>query len=120
MFKIADLMVTPLICIDAQSTIEQAAILLGEKRISSLVVKDNDDHVGILTKSDIITKSVAKGLDPKTTKIASIMSKPLFKMDHYYPPKQANEFMQKKKIKHLVITDSGKAVGILTLRDMVS
>lgn len=120
MFKIADLMVTPLICVDAQSTIEQAAIMFGEKRISSLLVTDNDDHVGILTKSDVINKLVAKGLPPKTTKVSDIMSTPLYKMDHYYPPKQANEFMQKKRIKHLVITDSGKAVGILTLRDMVS
>ena len=120
MFKIADLMVTPLISIDAQSTIEQAALLFGEKRISSLIVKDGDDYVGILTKSDVINKLVAKGLPPKTTKVNDIMSSPLYKMDHYMPPKQANEMMQKKGIKHLVVTDSGKAIGILTLRDMIS
>lgn len=120
MFKIADLMVSPLICIDSQSTIEQAAILIGENKVSSLVVKYNEDHVGILTKSDIINKLVAKGLDPKTTKVDDIMSKPLYKMDHYLPPKSANELMQKKSIKHLVVTDSGKAIGILTLRDMIS
>ena len=120
MFKIADLMVTPLICIDSQSTVEQAAILFGEKRVSSLLVKENDDYVGIITKSDVITKLVAKGLPPKTTKVADIMSTPLYSMDHYLPPKQANDLMQKKGIKHLVVTDSGKAVGILTLRDMIS
>jgi len=120
MFKIADLMVSPLICIDAQSTVEQAALIFGEKRISSLVVTENDDHVGILTKSDVINKLVGKGLPPKTTKVADIMSTPLYKMDHYMPPKSANELMKKKAIKHLVITDLGKAVGILTLRDMIS
>ena len=120
MFKIADLMVSPLVCIDSQSTVEQAAILFGENKISSIIVKDNEDHVGILTKSDIINKLVAKGLSPKTTKIDAIMSKPLFKMDHYLPPKSANELMKKKRIKHFVVTDSGKAVGILTFRDMTS
>lgn len=120
MDKIADFMVSPLIYIDAQSTVEEGAIVFSGKNISSLMVVENEDIVGIVTKTDIIKRAIAKGLDPKTTKIATIMSKPLLTMDHYLPRSEANEFMLRNKIKHLVVTKFGKVTGVLTLNDMVS
>ena len=62
---------------------------------------------------------IAKGLDTKTTKIISVMSKPLLTMDHYLSRSDANQFMLRKKIKHIVVTEYGKVAGILTLKDMV-
>lgn len=119
MDKILDFMVAPVVSIDGQSTVEEAAILLSEKNISSLLVRENEDYVGIITKTDIIKRVVAKGLDPKSTKIISVMSKPLLSMDHYLPRSEANEFMLRKKIKHIVVTKFEKVAGILTLKDMV-
>ncbi len=120
MDKIADFMNSPVISIDSQSTVVDGAKLLIEKNISSILVKENEDYVGIVTKTDIINKVVSSGLDPKTTKINSVMSKPLLTMDHYLSRSNANEFMLRKKIKHLVVTKFGKVEGILTLEDMVA
>jgi signal-transduction protein with cAMP-binding, CBS, and nucleotidyltransferase domain len=117
--KITDYMISPVVSINAQSTVEEGAILFSEKKISSLLVKENEDYIGIITKTDIIEKVIAKGLDPKTTKISSAMSQPILTMDHYLPRNEAHEFMLKKKIKHLVVTKFGKVAGILTLKDMV-
>lgn len=119
MDKISDFMVSPVVSIDGQSTVEEGAILLSEKNISSLLVKENEDYIGIITKTDIIKGVIAKGLDPKTTKIVSVLSKPLLLMDHYLPRSEANEFMLRKKIKHLAVTKFGKVAGILTLKDMI-
>ena len=119
MDKIADFMISPIISIDSQATVEEGAILFSGKNISSLLVKEYEDYVGIITKTDIIKNVIANGLDPKITKIYSVMSKPLFTMDHYLPRSEANEFMLRKKIKHLVVTKHCKVAGILTLKDMV-
>ena len=113
-------MVSPVISIDAQSTVEEGAIVFSGKNISSLLVKENDDYVGIVTKTDIIKRAIAKSLDPKSTKIHNIMSKPLVIIDHYLSRSEANQFMLRNKIKHLVVTEFGKVAGILTLKDMVS
>jgi signal-transduction protein with cAMP-binding, CBS, and nucleotidyltransferase domain len=120
MDKILDFMVSPIISIDAQSTIEEGAKLFSEKNISSLLVRENEDYVGIVTKTDVIKRAIAIGIDPKTTKIISVMSKPLLTMDHYLSRSDANEFMLRKNIKHLVVTKFGKVAGILTLKDMVA
>jgi len=120
MDEILEFMTSPVISIDGQSTVEEGAILFSGNNISSLLVRENEDYMGIITKTDIIKKVIANGLDPKTTKINSVMSKPLLTMDHYLPRSDANQFMLRKKIKHLVVTKHGKVAGILTLKDMVS
>ena len=120
MHMISNFMTSPVISIDVQATVLEGAKLLIEKNISCLLVKENEDYVGIITKTDIIKNVVSKGLDPKTTKINSAMSKPLITMAHYFTRSDANELMLNKNIKHLIVTEHGKIAGILTAKDMVS
>lgn len=120
MILIKDLMVSSIISVDAQATVEAAAKLMCEKNISSLLAKDGEEYVGILTKTDIVKKLIVEDRDPKSTSVHSVMSRPLFCLDGYLQRSEANEFMLTKKIKHLVVTEGKKVVGILTLKDMVS
>ena len=76
-------MASPVFSIDAQATVEEGAKCLCEKKVSSLFVKDNDEYVGIVTHTDLVKRVIAKGLDPKTIRMYSVMSKPIMKMDHY-------------------------------------
>ena len=49
-----------------------------EKKISSLLVKEGEEYVGIITKTDFVKKLIAEDRDPKTTNVHSVMSKPFF------------------------------------------
>ena len=59
-------------------------------------------------------------VDPKTTKVDSIMSKPLITINHYLTRSDANEMMLRKKIKHIAVTEGSNVLGILTSKDMVT
>jgi CBS domain-containing protein len=48
------------------------------------------------------------------------MTSPLLTMDRFLPIDQANEFMRKNKIRHLVVTESEKIVGVISVRDLVA
>lgn len=120
MYPIKDFMNSPVLSVDGQTSVEAAAKLMSEKKISSLLVKEGEEYVGIVTKTDFVNKLIAEDRNPKTTNIASIMSKPFFSLDEYIQRSEANEFMLKKKIKHLAVTQAKKVVGILTTKDMVS
>jgi len=120
MVPIKDLMTFPVISVDIQTTVEAAAKLMCEKKISSLLVKEGEEHVGIVTKSDFVERLIAEGRDPKTTKVHSVMSKPFLSMDQYIQRREANDYMLRNHIKHLVVTQGKKVLGILTTQDMVS
>lgn len=120
MQPIKDFMASPVISIDAQAMIEAVAKLMREKKISALLVKEGEEYVGIITKTDIINKVVAESLDPKTTPVHSIMSTPILGQDQYAQRSDANIFMLRHNIKHLAVTQGKKILGILTTKDMVS
>ena len=120
MERIADFMSSPIISIDSQSTAEDAAKYMGKKNITSLLIKEKQEYVGIITLTDLVKRLVAKGLDPKSTKLFSLMSKPLISMGHHMPLREGNDVMFAKNIKHLAVTKEGNIVGIITTKDMIS
>lgn len=65
--------------IDRNATVSKAIeMMLDRKRYSLLVPrKDKSDAYGIVTKKDIISKTIAEGKDPDKVKVKDIMSKPL-------------------------------------------
>jgi len=81
---------TPLILKDVVKTFEFPMIerdasvskaiqmMLDKNRYSLLVPRQNkSDAYGIVTKKDIISKTIAEGKDPDKVKVKDIMSKPL-------------------------------------------
>jgi signal-transduction protein with cAMP-binding, CBS, and nucleotidyltransferase domain len=117
---IKDFMSTPVLRVNADASIEEAAKEMEEKQVNCLIVKAKEESVGIITTSDVVKRVVAKGLDPKTTKVDFIMSKPLITINHYLTRSDANEMMLRKKIKHIAVTDGSNILGILTSKDMTT
>ena len=117
---IKEFMSTPVLSVNADASTEEAAKEMEEKQVNCLIVKAKEESVGIITTSDVVKRVVAKGLDPKTTKVDFIMSKPLITINHYLTRSDANEMMLRKKIKHIAVTEGGNVLGILTSKDMTT
>ncbi len=118
--EIGDYMSSPVISIDSELTVQEAAQQMHAKNVGSVLVRIHDKYVGILTGTDLSRKVVAKRLHPETTMVSSVMTIPILSMDRYMPVKEAEEFMKKKKIRHLAVTEGDEIVGILSVKDLVS
>ena len=88
--------------------------------IGSVLIKEFEEYVGIVTETDLTRKVLGKGLNPESTSIAEIMTSPILTMDRYLPVEEANRFMHKKKIRHLGVTEEDKIIGILSVKDLVA
>ncbi len=118
--EIGDYMSSPVISIDSELTVQEAAQQMHAKNVGSVLVRIYDKYVGVLTETDLSRKVVSKRLNPETTMVSSVMTKPILTMDRYMPVKEAEEFMKKKNIRHLAVTEEDKIVGILSVKDLVS
>ncbi len=49
-------------------TLDEAAKTMGERRIGSLIVLRDNKPVGIVTERDLLSRVLALGLDPRTSK----------------------------------------------------
>jgi len=109
-------MTTPVISVDAKTTIQEAAHLMDTENASAILITENENHVGIITERDFTRKVVGAGL-PLSTLVSEIMSQPLYTLDHNNHILEAAEFMTDHNTRHITVTDQGKVVGIITVKN---
>ncbi len=119
MLPLAILMSRNLKTIPYNATLKEAACLMRDKHIGSLLVVRNDDHIGILSETDLVRRGIAEGLDPDKAIVERIMSSPIITIDIEKTAEEANAVMSERGIRHLAITNEGKIVGILSVRDLL-
>jgi CBS domain-containing protein len=117
---IAQYMSAPVQSVTGDSTIFEVSQMMVERNIGSVLVKNGEEFIGIITERDLTRKVIGKGLDPKTTPVTETMSSPLITLDSDQPVTDANQFMAKHKIRHLAVTVEGKIEGILSVKDLVA
>jgi len=101
-------------------TIKDAAVLMNENRIGSLVVVSGTGTVtGIVTERDILTDVVAAGKNAEDIKVEDIMTKELITISPDKSLEDAADVMTKNKIKKLPVMEGGRLVGIITATDLI-
>ena len=118
--EIGDYMTTPVLSVDSESSVQEAATYMHANGIGSVLITELGEYVGMVTETDLTRKVLSKGLNAEATTVASIMSSPLLSLDRYLPVEEANRFMHKNKIRHLVVTEEEKVVGMLSVKDLVA
>jgi signal-transduction protein with cAMP-binding, CBS, and nucleotidyltransferase domain len=92
---------------------------MSEANIGALVIKDDEQLLGIFTERDYLRKIALKGLSSATTMVAEVMSSPLITVDIGESIHIAMETMTDCRCRHLVVLDKGSMSGIVSLGDMV-
>jgi len=116
--RVKDLMEVPPVVISENATVDEAASMMWEKNIGSLiVVGDSGAMVGIVTERDMLF-AVTKGLTGKTVPVSSITSKTDLKATPTQSIATAVETMRKGGVRHLPVVDkSERPLGMISMRD---
>jgi len=101
------------------ATIREAAAIMKRQRIGSLLVEKDGQYMGIVTETDIVRKAAAAGIDIKKETVSSISSSPVITLDIYRTPQDAHDLMGEIGVRHLGVTDKGRIVGIVSVRDLL-
>ena len=117
--KVSQIMVTPALTIDASSSVLEAAKIMGEKRVGSLVVTEDSEPVGIFAEPDLVSKVIARKLEPSNTPVKDVMSTPLVTVDESTMMRDVIAIMAQKRIIRLPVTRRSKIVGIVTGREII-
>jgi CBS domain-containing protein len=113
------LMTTTLATIHSEESLLAAAQLMGEKRIGSLLTIEAGEIVGIVTERDLVRKGLASNRDAGRMHVSAVMSSPLLSIDVNRTIRDASKVMAEQGVRHLVVTENGKIVGVLSVRDLV-
>lgn len=98
-------------------TVTQAARLMAGKNTGALLVLEDDQLVGIFTERDMVFRVIAKGLDPKTTRLREVMTPDVKSLDASQTYGHALVIMQEHGFRHVPVIEHGHAVGIISSRN---
>ncbi|MEM9304676.1 MAG: DUF294 nucleotidyltransferase-like domain-containing protein, partial [Pseudomonadota bacterium] len=116
--KVSDLMSAPPVLVPADTSIQQAAQHMAERRISSLLVDFPDGSYGIVTDRDLRSRAVAPGL-PISGPIGQITTRDPTAVRAGATVMDAMLQMTDTDIHHLPVNgDDGRPVGLLSASDL--
>jgi len=113
-------MTPEVVTITPDQSVEAAARIMVNHGISSIVVYEGGEPLGILTEKDIITRIVAVGQDPREVKVSEIMTPDIVACPPDTLIEDACRTMQRNKIKKLAVVEGGSIAGIVSLTDIAN
>jgi len=103
---------------DPDSAVQYAVRLISQANVDSVVVKDGDAIVGILTRRDIRDRVIEKGLDAEIVTLGDVMSSPVQTCGLGDSMFSCLETFRRKRIKRLAVVADGALVGVIGLQDV--
>ncbi|MFN2614459.1 MAG: CBS domain-containing protein [Actinomycetota bacterium] len=113
----SEVMFTKLTTCDPEATIGEAATLMGERRIGSVLICDDQRLVGIVTERDVV-RALSAAHDAPQRPVAEWMTKGPTTIGPDADVQQALRTMVDGGFRHLPVTEGERVVGMLSIRDV--
>lgn len=106
-------------CVSPNATIADALKIMIDKNFGAIVVKENDDVVGIWTERDLMKNSLNGDFDLYTSKVGDYMKTNLESVDAGDAIYRLSDKILGIKIRHLFVTKNDKIIGLLSVGDVI-
>ncbi|MCZ6445289.1 MAG: CBS domain-containing protein [Phycisphaerales bacterium] len=101
-----------------QATVLEAAQLMNDRHIGSVLVTEGNQLVGIFTERDVMRRVVADQRDPATTTVADVMTSPVACAAPHTTLDEIRTVMRDKRIRHVPVVNGGGVLGMISLGDL--
>jgi CBS domain-containing protein len=111
----------PLAKCHPDNSVLQAAHEMASKKANALAVIANDGKLaGIVTDHDIIRCLVARNRELDLEVVRAWMTPKVITCQPATSLKDAIELMARKRIRHLVVVESSRAIGVVGIRELLA
>jgi CBS domain-containing protein len=114
---VADLMAADVLAVDAGADLVAAVRSMDDRRVGAVLVVDGERLVGVFTERDVL-RAVARGLEPGAT-VGAWMTAGPETIEPDETAEHAAVLMIHGGFRHLPVVESGKVIGILSIRDLM-
>lgn len=97
----------------------EAARTMQEAKVGALLVAEGARFIGIVSETDLVRRVLAVGGDVQQVRVSEVMRSPIITIEIDRSAHEASDLMAERGIRHLAVTDDGKIVGMLSVRDLL-
>src|SRR5919201_3428995 len=117
--QVGDIMTSDVKTAETEASFSEAAKILHDNKISSVIITEGGRTAGIVTERDLVNV-VAEGLDPGQTTVGTRMTRELATVDTRTDIADAAQIMAERKIRHLPVVEKDSLVGVISIRDLTN
>jgi CBS domain-containing protein len=100
------------------ATVHEAACVMTKANCGSVLIVEGSALLGILTERDLMTRVLAKALNPAATVVATVMTRQPVCVGPEMRVADAVLIMIERGFRHLpVVSESGRILGVFSARD---
>ncbi|HWL93608.1 MAG TPA: CBS domain-containing protein [Phycisphaerae bacterium] len=104
--------------VEKDSSALDAAKIMHEKHIGSVVVVSGEKIVGIFTERDLMNRIVAEERDPANTPVGTVMTERVAICTRDTSLETCRGVMTRNRLRHLPVVEEGRLVGIISAGDI--
>jgi CBS domain-containing protein len=116
---VRDYMGHQVITVDVSDSVFDATEKMIKNNVGCIVVTENSEVAGIVTKGDILKNSLLRLRDPVGTNVGLIMTRPFITIESEASLEEAANLMSEKQVSKLPVLQDGLLVGIITATDIM-
>jgi CBS domain-containing protein len=113
---VSDVMADVKVRLAPEATLRAAAMELAAARTGLAVVETGEG--GVLTERDVL-RAIAEGVDLDRAHVADHMSARPITVAPGTPVAEACDLMIERGVRHLLVAEGGRLIGVLNMRDVV-
>ena len=110
---------TGIVSVSYDQTVQDACQLMVEKKIGAILVKKENNYVGIYTERDLLRNMTAPGFDLETAPIRDYMSTPLHSVSYDTTLHKIEEMFLGLFVRHLPVDKDGETIGMISIGDVL-
>jgi CBS domain-containing protein len=96
-----------------------AALLMQQHKVGSLLVMDQETVVGIITEKDLLQRVLVERRDPAEVTVGDVMTQEVLCCQPHTSIEEARLVMKDRRIRHLpVVDDAGQLHGVISIGDL--
>lgn len=118
MTTVGDAMNSRLVSMESSSSLAEAASVMSQARVGSVLILDGERLEGILTERDIV-RAISHDIQAPRDAIAHWMTANPMTVERSSSLGEARDLMDRTHIRHLPVTEGGRLVGMLSMRDLI-
>lgn len=100
------------------ATVLDAARLMNERHIGSVLVVENDRLVGIFTERDVMRRVVAERRDASKTTLSDVMTSAVAVAAPHTTLDEIRRVIREKRIRHVPVVAGDHVLGMISIGDL--
>jgi CBS domain-containing protein len=100
--------------VDVRASAQEAGQRLSDPAVRAVLVADDGQLVGVITRKTLVREIVATGRDPRTTRAGEIAEPPLYTLDAALSLDEAFRELEEHDLERVPVLEDRRLVGVLS------